>query len=182
MREGISRSFRSIQVWFTCRLTILSLSLHHRGQDSQLRAQSISVRRLRLAQHSVHGDGGLAQDLHGLRTRSSSIGVRGLECGPAGLDTFILTCTQGWSRWDREWRFTTCTGDMLMMLPIFAGRKPNPASEQTILAQSTWHLVMELSNDHLINPSKGHESCGCGYGGAPRSHSHQRGVRTRTAV
>jgi hypothetical protein len=31
-------------------------------------------------------------------------------------DTFILTCTQGCVRWDREWRFTTCKGDMLMML------------------------------------------------------------------
>jgi hypothetical protein len=34
-----------------------------------------------------------------------------------------------------------------------SGQKPNPSSEQTILAQFTWHLVMELSNDHLINPS-----------------------------
>ena len=28
---------------------------------------------------------------------------------------------------------------------------------------------MELSDDHLINPSKGHEGCGCGYGGAPEA-------------
>jgi hypothetical protein len=45
--------------------------------------------------------------------------VRGLEWGSAGLDTFILTCTRGCARWDREWRFATCEGDILMMLPDF---------------------------------------------------------------